>query len=63
MAAVLLAIRFASHSFGDARTFCDRHGKPFVRLPAGYGPNQVARQILDQAGDRLAEARPVADDR
>ena len=53
---VALAIRWASHSFGDVRAFCDRHGKPLVRLPGGYNPNQVATQILAQCSERL---RPV----
>lgn len=47
---VVLLIRWASHSYGDLKPFCDRHGKAFVRLPAGYGPNQVASQILTQCG-------------
>jgi hypothetical protein len=53
VALVLLAIRWSSHSFGDVKMFCDRHGKPLVRLPGGYGPNQVAAQILSQCGERL----------
>jgi len=47
---VLLAIRWSSHSFGEARDFCRKHGKLFVRLPGGYNPNQVAHQILQQRG-------------
>jgi hypothetical protein len=53
VAIVLLAIRWASHNLGNIREYCDRYGKPLVSLPRGYNPNQVARQILDQAGDRL----------
>lgn len=53
VAVVLLAIRFSSHSFSKTKKFCDEAGIPFVRLPAGYNPNQVARQILDQCGPRL----------
>ena len=53
VAVVLLAIRWSSHAFGDVRLFCDRHNKPLVRLPAGYGPNQVAAQILAQCSGRL----------
>jgi hypothetical protein len=53
VALVLLAIRWSSHSFGGVKRFCDRHGKPLVRLPGGYGVNQVAAQILSQCGDRL----------
>jgi hypothetical protein len=33
---------------------------PFVRLKAGYNSSQVARHVLDQAGDRLAERRRTA---
>jgi hypothetical protein len=59
--AVVLAIRWSSHSFGEVRRFCDEHRKPLVRLPGGYHPNQVAHQILSQCGERLAgkvEASP-----
>lgn len=52
-ALVLLAIRWSSHSFNDVKVFCDKYGKPLVRLPAGYGPNQVAVQILQQRGEQL----------
>jgi hypothetical protein len=51
---VLLAIRWSSHAFGDVKPFCDRHGKPLVRLPGGYNPNQVAAQILSQCSGQLA---------
>ena len=54
VAAVLLAIRWSSHAFGEVRQFCDRHNKPLVRLPGGYSPNQVAAQILQQCSGRLA---------
>jgi hypothetical protein len=50
---VLLAIRWSSHAFGDVKQFCDRHGKPLVRLPGGYSPNQVAAQILAQGSEQL----------
>ncbi|MEZ6105837.1 MAG: hypothetical protein R3B96_06870 [Pirellulaceae bacterium] len=53
VAVVLLAIRWASHSFGDVREFCERYQKPLVRLPGGYNANQVAAQILQQCSDRL----------
>ncbi|MGA2035646.1 MAG: hypothetical protein ABSG68_25640 [Thermoguttaceae bacterium] len=45
---VLLAIRWSSHSYGDVKALCDKFGKEFFRLPAGYNPNQVAHQILQQ---------------
>jgi len=51
--AVLLAIRWSSHGFGEVKNFCDKYGKPLVRLPGGYNPNQVAYHILTQIGDRL----------
>jgi hypothetical protein len=53
VALVLLAIRWSSHAFGDVRAFCQRHGKPLVRLPGGYSPNQVASQILSQCSEQL----------
>jgi hypothetical protein len=54
VALVLLAIRWSSHSFGDAKQFCDQYGKPLVRLPGGYSPNQVAAQILAQCSAQLS---------
>ena len=48
--AVLLAIRWSSHSYGDVRAICEKYGKEFFRLPAGYNPNQVAHQLLQQRG-------------
>jgi hypothetical protein len=56
---VLLAIRWSSHGFGEVKHLCERHGKPLVRLPGGYGPNQVAAQILAQCGHRLEAPRPA----
>lgn len=53
VALVLLAIRWSSHSYGDVKDFCDRYGKPLVRLPGGYNPNQVAAQIQAQCSQRL----------
>lgn len=50
---VLLAIRWSSHSFGEVKEFCDKYGKPLVRLPGGYNPNQVAKQIMSQASQQL----------
>jgi hypothetical protein len=46
--AVLLAIRWSSHCFGVVKEYCQQAGVPFVRLPGGYNPNQVANQILKQ---------------
>ncbi len=53
VAVVILAIRWSSHSYGGVQAHCDRYGKPFVRLPGGYNPNQVAVQILSQCSERL----------
>ena len=53
---VLLAIRWSSHSYGEAKVFCDKYGKPLVRLPGGYNPNQVAFQIMNQCGERLGKS-------
>ena len=53
VAVVFLAIRWSSHSFGDVRQFCERHGKPLVRLPGGYNPNQVAAQVVAQCSGQL----------
>jgi hypothetical protein len=53
VALVLLAIRWSSHAFGEVKQFCDRHGKPLVRLPGGYSPNQVAAQIVLQCSEKL----------
>jgi hypothetical protein len=60
VALVLLAIRWSSHAFGDVKTSCDRHGKPLVRLPGGYSPNQVASQVLAQCSEQLqGQAGPI----
>ncbi len=58
VALVLLAIRWSSHAFGDVKQFCDQYGKPLVRLPGGYSPNQVAAQIITQAGVQLGGKSP-----
>ena len=55
VALVLLAIRWSSHGFADVKPYCDRLGKPLVRLPGGYSANQVAAQILSQCGERLGD--------
>ncbi len=50
---VLLLKRWCSHMHEDIRRLCDRYGKIFVRMPAGYHSNQIAHQVLLQASDRL----------
>ena len=62
VALVLLAIRWSSHSFGDLKRLCERHGKPMVRLPGGYGVNQVAAQILSQCSGQLKQVQHANDD-
>jgi hypothetical protein len=53
VAVVVLAIRWVSHSYAEIDQYCAKYGKPLVRLRAGYNPNQIAHQILTQAGQRL----------
>lgn len=55
---VILAIRWASHAFGDIRHTCEAADKPLVRLPAGYNPAQVAHQVMAQVSEQL-KGRPV----
>lgn len=61
VALVLLAIRWSSHGFSEVQTFCERYGKPLVRLPGGYNPNQVAYQIMSQVSQQLGSAPPASD--
>jgi hypothetical protein len=58
--AVVLAIRWSSHGFGEVKEFCEKYSKPLVRLSAAYSPNQVAYQLLRQVGDRLGGRTMVA---
>ena len=60
VAVVALAIRWASHAFTDVRHLCRKYGKPLVRLPGGYSPNQVAMQIMNQSSWRLKHSRQRA---
>jgi len=60
VAAVVLAIRWASHSYGEVRQFCDKYDKPLVWLPGGYNPNQMAAHILGQCSHRLRQQRSRA---
>lgn len=57
---VLLLIKLASHSYGELAEPCKRRGIPLVRIPGGYGTNQLAHQILEQAGERLGALPPMA---
>ena len=58
VAVVLLAIRWARHSYGEVDETCRRYGKPLVWIPGGYNPNQLAYRIVEQAGERLKVASP-----
>lgn len=51
--AVLMMIRWSSHSFEGVKEFCQKHDKPYVRVPAGYNPSQLAHQIILQHGGRV----------
>lgn len=53
VAVVILAIRWAPHSHGEVKEFCAQYNKPFVRLLAGYSPNQVAYTLLNQVSHQL----------
>lgn len=55
VAAVLLLIRWIRHALNDIAVLCERHRKPLVRIPGGYNVNQIAQQILDQRGRKLAD--------
>jgi hypothetical protein len=56
VAVVLLTTRWSNHDYQNVKDYCEQHGKLFVKLPAGYHPNQVAHQVLGQVGDRLRSA-------
>ena len=54
VAAVLVLIRWVRHATHDGiAQACERHGKPLVRVRAGYHPTQLAIEILRQCGSRL----------
>lgn len=53
VAVVLLAIRWSSHSYAEVAHLCKQHAKPFVRLPGGYNPQQIALRIVEQASVAL----------
>ncbi|MCD0459572.1 hypothetical protein [Roseiconus lacunae] len=53
VAVVLLAIRWASHSFSEVNRFCKENNTPLVRLPAGYSPSQIAAQVIAQCSETL----------
>lgn len=54
VALVLLLIKWNRHGITEELpAVCERYHKPVVRLTGGYNPEQVAVQILAQAGKRL----------
>lgn len=57
---VLLLIRWSSHVFSEVEAFCSASGKHLVRVPAGYNVKKLAQVILEQAGDKLAQAKRPA---
>lgn len=62
VAIVLQLIRWSRHRFGDVAQFAESHGKPFVRVPAGYSVNALAHAISEQASERLVARSPTAAD-
>lgn len=53
IAVVLYAMRWTAANFDEVKQLCEKLNKPLVRLPRGYNPNQIAAEILRQAGDRI----------
>lgn len=54
---VLQLIKLTGHHHAaDVAAYCERYAKPLVRLPAGYNPEQIAAQVIEQASERLAPA-------
>jgi len=51
---VILVKLCGHHHVDEARTWARACGKAFVMLPAGYNPEQIATQVLEQASGRLA---------
>lgn len=58
-ALVIRMVRFTRTNHGEILDLCKRYGRPFVNLPGGYSVNQLASQILMQAGDQLRALPPV----
>ena len=53
---VLIATRLPVDVYVTFKELCQDHEKPFVRLPSGYEPSEVAHQVLRQIGRRLRGA-------
>lgn len=47
---VFLLIRFMRTGYGRVAELCRTYGKTLVRIPAGYGTNQVIHQLAEQMG-------------
>ncbi len=52
--AVLMLIRWSSHSYEDVQELAERAGKAFVRVPGGYSPVMIAKCLNDQASHHLS---------
>lgn len=50
---VVLALRWASHSYSEVALICRHRGIPFLRLPGGISPAQIAHQAGMQISHRL----------
>jgi len=57
---VLIAERLPEQEYAEFKRLCLESGRPFVRLPAGLAPDQVAHQVLRQVGWRLRDRDAVA---
>lgn len=53
---VLIALRLQVPDYALFKELCIERSRPFVRLPSGCGPQQVAHQVLRQVGRRLRTA-------
>jgi len=50
---VMIAARLPVDTYAEFKSLCREHETPFVRLPAGYAPGQVAQQVVRQVGRML----------
>jgi hypothetical protein len=57
VAVVVLLSRFVPESFRKCKKLCRNASVPQVSISGGYGVNQLAAAILNQAGDRLKAAK------
>lgn len=54
---VFFSLRWAGVDFPEVQKLCAAHDKWLVRLPGGYHPNAVARQVLRQPWTRAKAAK------